>query len=328
MTQPTEAVGAVPNDTVVASEPSLEDRFAAVTDEEEREPGAEEAPGDLDEPIVPDDTADLEVEIADTDLPSIDPPVSLNADEKEAFKTWPREAQEAFSRRVGELEKGLHAKAQEAKSTRQSVEREAMEAIGRIETAHVETLRAMLPDIPAKPPYQLQTRDPAAFAYQMDAYEHAVAQHQRVQQIAGLVDQRLKGLAREAQTQQEAEDAAILNEKFPEYLNEASKPELRRVFQSTLRHLGYADDQIDNASAVDLLALREVSRLKAKADKYDTLMAKQMETVRAAKTLPKVTRPGSPQGKGAVANERYAADRQAMKQGDRDAESRVFARFV
>jgi hypothetical protein len=44
--------------------------------------------------------------------------------------------------------------------------------------------------------------------------------------------------------------------------------------------------------------------------------------------MPRVSKPGVAQGKGAVANQRYTADRQAMKSGDQDAAARVFSRFL
>jgi hypothetical protein len=53
---------------------------------------------------------------------------------------------------------------------------------------------------------------------------------------------------------------------------------------------------IAEARATDIIAMRKVAELKAKADKYDALQAKKMEKVRAAKGLPRVATPGVPQG--------------------------------
>src|SRR3546814_6337407 len=65
------------------------------------------------------------------------------------------------------------------------------------------------------------------------------------------------------------------------------------------------------ASSTDILALKRASDWKAKAEKYDKLIAKRMEGVRAAKALPRMARPGVKPGKGqqqsASANRRETA---------------------
>jgi len=53
-----------------------------------------------------------------------------------------------------------------------------------------------------------------------------------------------------------------------------------------------------------------------------------MEKVREAKNMPRVSKPGTAQAPGAAANQRYTADREAMRRGDKDAASRVFGRFL
>jgi hypothetical protein len=63
------------------------------------------------------------------------------------------------------------------------------------------------------------------------------------------------------------------------------------------------------------------------AAKYDKLMAQKMDRVRSAKDLPRVSRPGAAQPRGAAEGQRYQADRQAMRNGDKDAQ-RVFAKFL
>lgn len=331
MTHPQGEVGGS-NDTVVAAEPTIEDRFAAAYDEQP--PEEEEAPqGDLN----PEDAAALEAEVAEeelaeadleeSDLPPIEAPVSLNAEEKEAFKTWPREAQEAISRRVGELEKGLHTKAQEVKTATAKVEQEARERIERVQNVHVQALQAMLPEIPARPDPRLQPRDPNGYANQLAQHEWAVTQHQQAQQLIQHVAAEQEAAERAAAQQEASENEALLKEKFPEYFGD-NAAELERSLRSTAISLGYSEDQLAHVNAQDVLAMKQASEWKAKADRFDTLMAKQMERVREAKKLPKVSRPGVAQGKGAVSNERYQADRNAMRNGDNDAAARVFKQFL
>lgn len=331
MTQHEGAVGGDHNDTVVAAEPTLEDRFAAFGDEQDEE---EEAPqGDLhpeDAELLDAEEAEEQIaegDVDEADLPPIVPPVSWTAEEKEEFAGLPRAMQETLSRREAEREKFVQTKAQEVKATQQKAEQAAQERIAQERNVHLQTLKALLPEIPARPDPRLQPRDPDGYANQLAQHEWAVAQHQQVQQLAQNIAQQQDAAERAVAQQELAENEAILREKFPEYFTEQG-PELEKNLRSTALLLGYTEDQLAHVNAQDVLAMKTVSELKAKADKYDTLMAKQMERVREAKKLPKVSRPGVSQGKGAVANERYQADRQAMQKGDPDAAKRVFAQFL
>lgn len=326
MTQPEEAVGGATDEPIIAAEPTLEDRFAAFSDHEDEETPQDAAPEDA---PANDDTppeAD-EIEVTDDDLPPITPPVSWTAEEKAEFADLPRALQETLTRREGEREKFVQTKAQEAKAASQKAEQDASERIAQVQNATVETLKALLPEIPARPSASLMAQNPAQYAYQLEAYEGAIAQHQYVQQVASQIEAQQTQAERAAAQAEAAENEKLLREHFPEYFSEKG-PELERELRSTALALGYSEDQLAYVNAQDVLAMRAVSVLKAKADKYDTLMAKQMEKVREAKTLPKVSRPGVSRGNGAVANERYQADRQAMQRGDRDAGARVFAKFL
>lgn len=327
MTHPAGEVGGATNDTVVAAEPTIEDRFAALgidqadkETEEEAEQSADAPEGDTQaEPDL------AEVEIDEADLPAIEPPVSLTAEEKEAFKTWPREAQEAITRRVGDLEKGLHAKAQEAKTAQAKIEQAAAERIAQANDVHLQTLKALLPEIPPRPDYRFQGQP--GWGEAMEAHEAAIAQHRYVQQVAAKIEAD-NAAAESAATQRDAqENERVLREKLPEMFGDKGE-ELKASLRSTAVALGYSEDQLAHVDAIDVLAMKQASEWKAKADRYDTLMAKQMEKVRDAKKLPKVSRPGVPVGKGVIAGERYEADRQAMRRGDSDAAARVFAKFL
>lgn len=332
MTQLEGAVGGATDDPIIAAEPTLEDRFAAFGDEQDEEQ-PQDAPKD---DLHPDDAALVEAEDAEQsleeadlsdDLPPITPPVSWTAEEKAEFADLPRALQETLTRRESEREKFVQTKAQEAKQALTKAEQTAAERVAQIQNASVETMKALLPEIPARPSAHLMAQNPQQYAYQLEAYENAIAQHQYVQQVAQKV-QASQTAAEQAAARAEAEEnEALLREKFPEYFGEQG-PELEKALRSTALALGYSEDQLNYVNAQDVLAMQAVSVLKAKADKYDTLMAKQMEKVREAKKLPKVSRPGVAAGKGAVANERYQADRQAMQQGDKDAGARVFSRFL
>lgn len=325
-----DAVGGA-SDTVVAAEPTLEDRFAAISGDEEKKPEEEvsdeaiaaEAEAQLSEGETVEETG--EPEGAE---PSIDPPVSWNAEEKEEFKTLPPAAQKVIARREAEREKFVQSKAQEAKQARSQVEQEAMQVIQRQSAQYAQQLQQLLPAIPEKPSYQLQIDDPIAFADQMEAHEYAVAQYNYVQHQIQQATVQAQQAEAEAQRLANEQIGSVLAEQFPEYLDPNEGPKLREQLGSIALELGYSAQQLANVDANDILAMRKVATYKSKADKYDALMAKQMEKVREAKNLPKVSRPGAARPAGTAANERYTADRQAMKRGDRDATVRVFDRFV
>ncbi len=335
MTQPSEAVGGSNDTTVVAAaDVPIEDRLASAfggDPDEQPEPEQAATPDD-DGPeeeaeLTPDDISDNEDEAEapeEGEPEPIKPPVSLTAEEQEDFKTWPREAQEAFSRRVGELEKGLHSKAQEAKQVRSQVETEAMAAIKQLQDNYAASIQALLPQVPPRPSHQLQADDPWAYAEQMDAHERAVAQHQWSQQQLQAIQSQRSAAQQAEQQQVHQRELEALREALPEWFDATEGPKLHEQMKSIALDLGYSAEQLHDATASEILALKKVSELKVKADKFDTLMAKKMESVRAAKGMPKVSRPGTPRGKGQVANERYTADRQAMRSGDRDAALRVF----
>lgn len=327
MTQPNEAVGGA-NDPVIAAEPTLDDRFsAALTVQEEEDPEVagepEEPQGEPEAPeLTEEDVTEAE---AEEEAPPIAPPVSWTAEEKEEFKNLPRNLQETLSRRESEREKFVQSKAQEAKQTETRVRNEAVQAITDMQANYMANLQALMPQVPQKPSHQLQADDPWEFAAQMDHWERAVAHRQFAEQQIGLIVQQQQA-AQQARIQQaQAEAEATLKEKFPEYLDPTEGPKHKASLEPIAQALGYSLSDMDGN---DIIALREVANMKAKADKYDALMAQKMAKVRAAKDLPRVSKPGASQGPQAAVNARYQADRNAMRGGDQDAAARVFKSFI
>jgi hypothetical protein len=222
----------------------------------------------------------------------------------------------------------VQAKAREAGQARSLAEGEARAVIQQLQDTYAAQIQALLPAIPERPSYQLQVDDPRAFGEKMDAHESAVAQHQWAQQQLQALQQDRAAADQSAWVQDVQREAATLRETLPEWFDEVEGPKLRQRAGSIAAEFGYSAEQLNDATASEIAALVKAAEWKAKADKLDALMAKKMETVRAAKGMPRVSKPGMPQGKGAIANQRYIADRQAMKNGDRDATTRVFKAFV
>jgi hypothetical protein len=337
MTQPT-SEGAVEgaNDTVVpAAEPTIDDRLlAALTQEEGGEPEVET---DQPEPTEdgegePELTEEDVAEEVEADQPSIAAPVSWTAEEKEEFSKLPRTVQETLTRREAEREKFVQSKAQEAAQVRQQVERQALTELQGIQKAAAERLahfaQMLTPNEPDIRLLQSGNEDDRTYYFQQEAsYRQWSAQQQQAQRQADEARQMAEQAERALQAQEQAEFVSTLQEHFPEYL-EPTSAKLREELGSIARELGYPAELLREANASDIIALKRASDWKAKAAKYDTLMAKKMEKVREAKALPKVSKPGVAQGKGAIEGSRYAADREAMKRGDKQAEMRVLERFL
>jgi hypothetical protein len=317
MTEPGQAAGGA-DDPVIAAEPTIEDRFATLTDdlpeegEDPEELAGTEKSGDDDEP----------------EIPPIAAPASWTAQERGEFNHLPRSLQLTLTRREAEREKMVQARAREAGQARSQAEGEARAVIQQLQDTYAAQIQALLPAIPERPSYQLQVDDPRAFGEKMDAHESAVAQHQWAQQQLQALLQDRAAVEQAERAQDVQREAAALRETLPEWFDEAEGPKLRQRVGFIAAELGYSAEQLNHATANEIAALVKAAEWKEKADKLNDLMAKKTETVRAAQGMPRVSKPGVRQGKDVIANQRYTTDRQAMKNGDREATTRVFKAFV
>lgn len=276
---------AVTNDSAPAIDPIDAIVDAMLPDEEQEEapaPEEQEQPEAEDEP----------------EQPAIDPPVSWNAEEKAKFAELPREVQETLSRREAEREKFVQTKANETARATKEAERQALSQVAEIERQAVEQLQQLSASLlPQRPdPRLLQGTDEhrAIFYQQQAQYEAAAAQQQQLQQAAAERGRKLNDYQQELQRREQAENIQVLQDQFPDYLDPA-KAELRQSLASTAAALGYSHEQIAQARAPDILAMKVAAEWKAKAEKFDALQKTKMETVRAAKNLPPVAKPGAAQ---------------------------------
>lgn len=334
MTQEATPVGGA-SDTVVAAEPTIEDRFAALAQDdgqdEERRPGDEtEQSADAEQPELTTDDVPDEAETSETEeLPPIAAPASWKAEEKEAFSSLPRALQETVTRREAERDKQVQAKSQEAAQTRSAVEREARDTIQQLNTRYVQQLQHFEAQFAVpEPDPQLIADDPELYAHQLQQHRNANAQRLQAQQQLAAASQQAEYLRHQATVREQETTRAALAESFPEYLDPTNGPKLREELGSTALELGYTAEQLKNVDHLDILAMRQANEWRQDSVKYRALMSKKMQGVRAAKDLPKVSKPGVASAPGAVVNERYAADRQRMKGGDKDATTRVFSKFL
>lgn len=326
MTQPNEAVGgATDNDTVIAAEPTIEDRFAAFAEPEKEEEAEEAQPVETSTEGEPELEA---IEVEADDIAPIQPPVSWPDEDKAAFADLPRALQERVTAREAEREKFVQSKSREAAQARLVAEREASERVQSVQQAQIAQLVSLLPEVPQEPSAHLLASDPVAYADQMDYVRQMRAYRAELENnIYGIAQAQQQETEKQQQASMQA-SIELLQSEFPEFLEADKAPELQKAIRSTGLALGYSEDQLKAVDGQDILAIRTAMQWKEKAERFDALMAKQMEKVRQAKKLPAVTRPGAAPAKGAIANQRYTADRQAMRQGDTDAALRVFNKFL
>ena len=298
---------------------------SAQEEEEPAEAAEEEAPEA--EPEA-DEEAEDELEIEEEDLPPIDPPHSLTAEDKEKFKSLPREAQEFTARRIGELEKGFQTKAQEAAQAKQTAHLEALQVVEQIKTQAVEQLQHYAKQFEVAPPSaSLLRSNPDAYAQQLEAYQYYSAQREQAQRDAD------KARDEQAQVQaaREAHEAEIFRQRLEAELPEALDPvhgqKLLQEIAATAETLGFDPNQISDVSAIK--ALKVTSEWKTKADKYDALMKRQMERVRQGKNPPPITKPGTARTpdatKAARANAAWETARSAKSRNVRDEALAVWA---
>jgi len=333
MTQPNEAVGGEAAPAELTPEDRLQAAFEAqvAEDQEEEEPAEadEGEQSETDERPEVDEEAEDEPEIEADDLPPIDAPSSWTAEEKAKFAELPRDVQETVTRREAERERFVQTKAQEAAQAHRQAAKQAAEYAAQVEQAAAEQLTqyAQMLDV-AEPDPSLVATNPALYAQQMQAYRAYAAQRQAAQQQAQEAHQRAQQYQAAIQQQEQEAFHQRLSAELPEFFDANSGPKLKEQLTATAKSLGFSDDEIFGANATQILALKRITDLQAKADKYDALMRKQMERVRAGKSkLPPVSKPGAAKSPGATINAQYQADREAMRRGDKDAATRVLDAF-
>lgn len=267
------------------------DEEDASDETDEELPEGEEAEGDdLDADELEGDEQEDEADEPDEPDTAIDPPVSLNAEEKAAFAAASPEAQRAWAA----AENRRNNQVQEATTKASNAQREAEARAAAADAEARKVYAAQLSEFakalePQAPPPQLAQTNPQAYIAAEAQYRAAKAQHDEfVQQVTGI----------ELQADQDAEKAFIeARDRELMQIPEVANPETRDGFFKTAfgvaELLGYDTAELAKGmSARDVKALAKVAELKDKADKYDAAMSRKMQRVRAGKV-----RANAPQGR-------------------------------
>ncbi len=214
------------------------------------------------------------------DIPAIEAPVSLTAEEKAEFANLTPEAKQYVANLEARRATQVQTATTKAAEAQRAAEAAAATANATAQARFAEQLKAIGNSIaPQAPDPAMAQYDPATYIAQKAQYDAAKAQHDEFMQQA----ESLGNEAGDAMSQAEVaqRDRELMN--IPEVANEAT----REVFFSKAieegKKLGLDMSQIGHATAGELKALREISLLREKADKYDAATARQMQRVRDGK---------------------------------------------
>jgi hypothetical protein len=296
------------------------DAMAGLTDEEEGPEEQQDAPEQPDEQPDPDapEGEEGEGEESEDKLEPIQPPQSWDAEARAKFAELPRELQEFVTKRETERDVFLSRKANEAATTRQQVEREALAIIQQREqetAAELERYAALFTPQRPDPALLRGSEEHRALYYEQQAqYEAMTAHRQDAERQAQEARQRAQA-AEQHQLQAEREaEARLLAERLPEWFEPSSGPKLQAELGSIGRELGYTPEQMQEARASDILALNKAREWKAKADRLDALNKAKMQPVRDAKKLPPVARPGAAPSQDSGRRRDFEAAKGRLKQ--------------
>lgn len=230
----------------------------------------------------------------------IEAPTSWAKDAKDVFGKLPRKAQEIIAKREADRERFVQQKSREAAGTRQAVESEARQALSTIMRNQQQALEQFMPQLPQMPdPRLLASPEHRDIYFQQKAeYDYAVAQREQVSQQLEQVRHHAHAISQQQLQAEIQAEHAVLEEALGDVWSDpSSRAKLLSDLEPIAAELGYPKEVMAEARAADIIALRRIGDLKAKADKYDQLMKKRMEPVRAAKQpLPPAARPGAQVG--------------------------------
>lgn len=279
------------------------------------DPNNPEEPADEPEGEEPEDDEQQE----EPEEPAIDPPVSWKAEDKELFKSLPPEVQKTISERETERERFVQSKSQEAANVRATVENEARAVIAQQAQQAAQQLRQY--------EAMFQPQEPDA-AYAKSQFDAAIAQRHQAQQTAAQYEAEAQAQRQHIEQAQQRAEVEALRTNFPEWFDPSAGANHQQQLTAIAREMGYSDEHVTQARAVDILAMRRAADWKAKADKFDALNKSKMETVREAKKLPTVTRPGVAQQPGSgKARERAASMDRLRQSGSLDDAAAALARL-
>lgn len=245
--------------------------------EEPTEEGDEyEADEEGDEPEVDEDDESED----EPDQPAIDPPVSLNAEEKEVFAQLPQEAQQAWAASETRRNQQVQEATTNAKEAQRVAQAKAAQANAEAEAVFADRLKEVVSAFaPAEPdPAQYQT---------IQQYQHAKAQYDYAKAQHDEFAQQVSTIGKETPEQKaariQARDQQLLQ--IPEVADPATRDQYIQSAFSIAAELGYDQTELaENMDAGDLKALAQAAKWKADSEELARIRAKSKERVRDKST--------------------------------------------
>lgn len=303
----------------------MAERLLNMEDEPKVEPEEDEEEEETLEPVAEEENLELEEEPAAAAPKALEPPVSLTAEEKEAFNKLPDEAKAFTARRIGELERAFHAKAQEIATVRDTTQleylryAEALQQDAAARLAHfAEQLKPRVPDA------RLARTDPASYAHMLSEYHERNAQREQAQRQADMAAQQAKAYHDEQARQHAAIQSMRLQSELPELYDPTTGREKVQTLLATADALGIPHSAIQDVELVK--ALKATSEWRTKAEKYDRAMSKKNERVVSKKPTP-TARPGSPKGPASPSrsvDKAWQLVKESRSGADRDAATAIW----
>lgn len=258
--------------------------------EEIAEDAAEAAPdeGELDDVDFADEgEAEGEQETA------IAAPISLNAEEKEAFAALSEDAQQFVTALEARRNADVTKVTTKAADAQRAAEAQAAQQAIQAKQDYAAQLDAFIGNFaPQMPDPALAQGNPAAYVAAKAQYDAQIGQFEQLKHQIAAIGQEAEAEAQAAFVQER--DKALMQ--IPEIANEETRQDfLDRVFDPDLvSALGYERAELARiADAEDVKRLDYIAGLKEKADKYDAAMSRKMKKVRQGKV--RATKPGMAQ---------------------------------
>lgn len=227
---------------------------------------------------------------SEPDDPALAPPPGWSDDEKALFKTLPREAQTAISRKLSEADRVVTSKTTELANERKQIEAQRAEFQKGL-TERFQRLDQLIQSMDAKEPdWQAILESEGVYAYQQKKLAWDNTQKQKT-----VLDAERQKMVQEQQATQQRDLVAFaqkevqaLTEKWPEWFSQdpAKQKAIREEAANYLMGVGYSRDEVN--SAIDHRAFL-VTR---DAMKWQALQKSKPEVEKRIREAPRMVRSG------------------------------------
>lgn len=242
------------------------------------------------------------------ELPPIEPPRSWTKEEKEEFKSYPREAQEKIARREQDRETALRRGQNETAEQRKEAEglkAQLSEALRQYQEATNSALQAIqqasageFADIKTSEDIRkLASEDPLRF----NRYQAHIMDVQRIESAAKQAQEQQRAQYSRQWTDWSSKEDSLFLEKAPEMSDKDAAKKLGDASVDLLRDVGFSETDLSklwNGEASLSLRDHRAQLLIRDAVRYREAQKTAPKKV-AAKPVPTVQKPGSPRPRGA-----------------------------